>query len=186
MQYDNNMNELTFQSAGKKYRLARTRIFNNPPQKNAALIQQISPSQTYNLIYIRQLIQAISIADLRKLLAPEDHLHRSRDDEPIRIRIASLFLDGSLELVEFKNPVSSSPNSGSNSSSAKYTITYDDVDASHLQSPADLIINQQPSSKPVAKSNNEIVLDEQAQVSALVIAAEQGVALCEICAQKNN
>lgn len=184
MQYDNNTHELTFQSAGKKYRLTRTRAFNNPTQTNAGLIQKISPSPTYNLIYIRQLIQAISIADLRKLLAPEDHLQRSRDDEPIRIRIASLFLDGSLELFEFKNPVSSSPNSGSTGSSPKYTITYDNVDASHLESPADLIINQQPSPKPAVKTKNEIVLNEQAQISALVIAAEQGVALCEICAQK--
>lgn len=184
MQYDNNTHELTFQSAGKKYRLTRTRVFNNPTQTNAGLIQKISPSPIHNLIYIRQLIQVISVADLRKLLAPDDHLQRSRDDEPIRIRIASLFLDGSLELFEFKNPVSSSPNSGSTGSSPKYTITYDNVDASHLESPADLIINQQPSPKPAVKTKNEIMLNEQAQISALVIAAEQGVALCEICAQK--
>ena len=103
MSYNDSLHDLTFQSSGKKYRLTRMRNLHSTGSPNTESIQQILPSPNCGLIYFRQLIQLVSIADLRKLLAPSDHLHSSRNDEPIRIRVASLFLDGTLGLFEIQS-----------------------------------------------------------------------------------
>jgi hypothetical protein len=181
MSYNDSLHDLTFQNSGKKYRLTRMRNLHNSSSPNIESIQQILPSPNFGLIFFRRLIRLVSIADLRKFLGPSDHLHNSRDDEPIRSRIATLFLDGTLSLFELTKPVSPVRNSSSTNSPEKYKVSYDDVDARQMQSPSDLLINQQPSAKLDATPKNDPVVNEQAQAAVLMAAAEQGVALCELC-----
>lgn len=178
MSYDDNLAELTFSNAGRKYCLTRVGNFRDATRATGAM-QQIRPSPIHGLIYFRQLIQSISVVELKKLLDRGDHHLNLHNEEPIRMRIATLIMDGSLSLFETLGHVSAS-HTNVTPSVKKPQIVYDDVDPRQMQSPADLIIYQERSPTPVATQKNE-TLNEQAQIAVLIAAAEQGTPLCELC-----
>lgn len=184
MRYDANLQELTFQHSGCKYRLTRMKAFYKANQLNDKSIQQVFPSPAHGLIYFRQLVQAVSIQDLRKLLGATDHFHHAQDEESIRIRIAALFLDGTLSLFEFTKHASPTGNTGSTSSLKKHKVMYDDINTDQFQSPADLFIHQQTPPRSFTKFENDII-DEQAMAEVLIVAAACGTPLCELCMEKN-
>ena len=178
MSYDQGLDGLSFVNAGRKYRLTKAQHFHKKSQSPGAM-QPMRPSATQGLIYFLQLIQPVSLAELKELLAPGDRHLNSRDDAAIRMRIAALVTEGTLSLFEISAHVSA-PQSKSASSVSKPSVVYDEVDPRKMRSSVDLQSYQERPFRPSSSAKTEMV-DEHAQIAVLIAAAEQGAPLCELC-----
>ena len=182
---NNGAPEVVFNNMGHKYALYRIRNVRAMSGANTIFgsLRKITVAPSHDANHFSRLLQFASTSDLRKLLSDDPHSFHSLEDKQVVKRVASLIQNGSIVLFEFANSAMPEPRRASSKSADKPIVEY--VDLKSMKSSSELAISQ-PSTPKFSTKSTDSVMDEPAQIAALVAAAKTGAAFCEKCSKQGS